>query len=422
MAFKGPQVIKGQGNSGSGAPDKDRVCALVIGGQAATGLALNTPLRIVHPSQAEAVGINASYDANNGILAFDHIEEHFRLAPESELIIMLTARPTTDAGFTGLFAAAGPVDGLIRSQVGKDVKYIFMAFNPTSAVVPSFAANGLVDQVKACLDPAQALIDAHFDEFRYIDGIMLDGWKIDNVASLEDLRDEACPNVSVLVAVDGYNLDTNPAYASLVAVGAASGMFAVRQINENIGSVEVLNPPAAMRGFESYPLGNATRWLSAKLPNFDDISIYPEPVQRDMADKGYIFAGSFNGYEGFYLSGDPTCVDANSDYAYINNNCVWNAAARIVRNAMIPKIRSVLKKDPTTGFLRATTALALQDRAQKRLDVLVNRDLVSAVAVFLDPEQTPSATVPLVVNVQVVKDGILHAMDINLGLFNNISA
>jgi hypothetical protein len=427
-AFDGPDIKKGDGNLGGLPPNKERVLVLVAGGVATNDLPLDTPVRILHPSQAEALGINAAYDANNDILVYDDIVECFRLSPETELIFMLTAQPDGSNGneLKDWFDADGPIEAVLRNTIGKDIKAIFTRWNAASGYNPSYSNYvlnaGLCDEVKDCFAPAQALVDRFFAEFRYIDSIELDGWAIDDEASLDDLREENYPDISINLSVDGY-LETNyPDVSSHVAVGAAMGMFAVRQINENTGSVEVLNPPSAKAGQENYPLDNGIRWPYAALPNGKKINTLTAAVVNDISDKAYIIAGSFPDYPGIYFSGDPTAVASTSDYRYRNNNCVWNAAARLARQAMIPKTRSVLKKNPATGFITGTSAEALRLRGQNKVEQLVKENKCSAVGVFLDPNQTPSDTTPIKARIEVVKDGILHSFEIDLGLFNQISA
>lgn len=418
MSFEGVQINKTDGNLGRLPANTDRVVALVAGGVAVTDKAqLNTPYRLLSVADAEAIGINAAYDANNNLMVYDHIKECFRLNPNAEIILNLVARPTTS--LAALFDDAGVIEAFLRKEEASAVKYVFVAWNPHADFTPAFTSNGACTQVLAAITPAQTMVTKFFNEFRYLDGVMLDGLAIDTISSLQNLRTSyTAPNVSVLIAADAYAVANLEPHA---AIGAAMGMLTIRQINENLGSVEILNRPPAFAGKENYPLDNGTRWTSAHILNKGKVSALPMATQKDLTTKGYIFAASFAGYEGIYFSGDDTCTPIAGDYAFINNNCVWNKAARLTREALIPKVRSILKKDPTTGFLRPTTAAALESLGQKKLDTMVAGNLVSAAKIYINPEQTPSDQVPLLAEVQVVKDGILHTFNVNLGLFNNIT-
>jgi hypothetical protein len=424
MAFDGPQINQSDGNTGSSPEIKDRVIALVIGGVATADLALDTPKVFVHPSQAAALGIDAAYDANNGILVYDQLVEAFRLLGDKsgEVVFMLTARPDGTYGneLKDWFNDDGPVETLLRNDLGKDVKYVFTCFNAAGTYSPTFTNGGLADEVRDSIAPAQALRTRLFEEKRYLHGIMLDGWDMQNVADVEDLRDEAAPNVSVLIAVDGYVLDNYPAYPSLAAVGAAMGMYMVRNINENLGSVELTKPPGAFAGKESFPLGNGIRWEYAALLNGDNINQHVMAVQKALAAKAVIFAGAFADYAGFFFSGDPTCVELASDYAWINRNCVFSEAARLARLGTIPKVRAVMKRNPATGNITGTSAKVIEKAGQKKLNQLLERDLVSDVKFFVSDAQKPSQTVPLKGTVKVIYDEILYALEIDLGLYNTL--
>lgn len=91
--FKGPQQKKTPSTKaailGAGA------FAICLGGVATAELELNTPVKLLQVSDAEALGIDAAYDANHFVLVHTHIVEHFRLAPDRPLVIMLVDRGTS---------------------------------------------------------------------------------------------------------------------------------------------------------------------------------------------------------------------------------------------------------------------------------------------------------------------------------------
>lgn len=414
MAFEGPIINKGSGLDRKAA-NKDRVIMLVCGGVATAGLALNEPIRIVSLAQAEAKGINAAYDAANEIRVYDHLKEIYRLAPTAEVVVAITERPTTNFSW---FEEDGVVEKLLRKPVAKDVKYVFTAWNPEATFSLPASYTGLPNAVIDEIPKAQLLINRFFKEKRYLDGIMLDGFTANDLgANAQDLRENNAPNISVCVALDDFSKNASIKGAS---IGATAGMYCARKIHENLGSVEVQNPPPAFKGQENYPLDNGIRWANAYLIDGTLIDDLPMNVQKDLANKGYVFAGSFADYPGIYLSGDPTACSLQNDFAYITHNCVWNKAAREVRKAMIPKIRSVLKKDPTTGYLKPTTAEALAQRGQKPLDGMVASGECSAAKISINPAQTPNDQVPLKARLQVQINGILHNMEIDIALVNQI--
>ena len=416
MAFSGLQINKGNGNSNRSAENTNKVFLFVAGGVAASDLALNTPTRLVAIEQAEDLGINAAYDAANSVRVYADLSEIFRLDPEAEFIFALVAQPTSDFKW---FEDAGIVEKLLRNPISKDVKAIFTSWNPASSYTPVYTAEGLEDSVLAEIPKAQAMITRFFGEFRYLDGVFLDGYSFEDLAKLEDLRTYNAPNVCVALALDG----ADSAFADKGAsMGVIAGMWSVRYIQENLGSVEVQNPPAAFKGSETYALdSDGLHFPSALLVDGTDVSTLAMAVQNDLDAKGYIFAGSFADFAGFYLSGCPTACSLQNDYAHMNHNSVWNAAARVARAAIIPKTRSVLKLDGETGNLTPTTAEALAIGAQKGLDSMVAAGNCSAAKIAISTDQKPSETEPLKATLEVLLNGILFTAEIDINLVGAIT-
>lgn len=414
MSFTGPNIIKGSGLNRSAA-NKDRVVLLMCGGIATAELALDTPVQLLDLATAESYGIDAAYDAANSIRVYDHIKEAFRLAPDAEIILNLAARPDATEDW---FGTDKEIEMALRKPVCSDVKNVFVAWNFEAAYTPTYTANGLDAVVLADIPKAQALVTRLFNEKRYLENIFLDAFSFDALATLQDLRTLNSPNVLVNIALDGTQAALKDTGASM---GALIGMWCVRNINESLGSVELVSPPSAFKAQENYPLDNGIRFTSALLVDGTAVATLSMAVQSSLTEKGYIFPGSFADYPGVYFNADPTCSSLENDFAYAHHNSIWCKAAREVRIAMIPKIRSILKLDPDTGYLRATTAEALAQRGQIPLDAMLAADLVSAAKITIDPEQTPNDSTPLVAKLQVQKDGILYEMDIDISLVNEIN-
>lgn len=142
--------------------------------------------------------------------------------------------------------------------------------------------------------------------------------------------------------------------------------------------------------------------------------------KKSLTTKGYIYAGSYDGYAGVFYNSSPTAVQIASDYAYIENNRVWNKAARLIRNTLIPEVKGVVKKDPVTGFIKSTTITRWSTLLKKKLEELVAADEISGYDVFIDPKQVLGETSPLNIKAQVVADDIVHEFEVDLGLTDKI--
>jgi hypothetical protein len=193
--------------------------------------------------------------------------------------------------------------------------------------------------------------------------------------------------------------------------------LAVRQVNENLGSVDILNKPPAQRGNESYPLSNGIVWAKPALSGGTDIYTLTNVQVRDLTSKGYVFASSYEGFAGVFFNSSPTATALSSDYAYIENNRVWNKAARIIRTTLIPRIKSTLKKDPNTGYILATAAAGLKAICDASLKTqLIDTNEASGAEAFISPKQIVTESNPLKIRALVVVDDIIHEMTIELGL------
>ena len=141
---------------------------------------------------------------------------------------------------------------------------------------------------------------------------------------------------------------------------------------------------------------------------------------QSLTNKGYIYAGSYQDYPGVYWSSSPTCVEQASDYAFMENNRVWNKGARGIRNAVMPKIKGVLKKDAGTGFIRPTAIASLENLAKKPLEKMVQDNELSGYDVYIDPKQVVNNQTPLKIKATMVMDDIIHEIEVDLGLSTQV--
>lgn len=417
MAFKGPQINRLNGGLGRTNPPSDSVFGIVFGGVAVSGLAqLNQPYRLLSPEDAEVIGINSAYDANNEVLVYYHIKEFFRLAPDAELYIMLVEQSNTQTAISD--TATGSLRTLILSnEAERKIKYLGIVLNPSGTYAPTITDNIDADVLTA-ISKAQELIDDLLESEIFVDGIVLEGRNFGaSINTAHNLRALNKGNVSVCIGADKGVQELDAKYTGTASVGSVLGMLAIRQVNENLGSVDIINKPASKKGNESYSLSDGIVWNSPILSGGTQVGTLTKNQIQDLTNKGYIFAGTYEGFGGVYFNSSPTCTAKSSDYAFIENNRVWNKAARIIRATLIPKMKSVLKKDTTTGFIRPTATASLKamcDAALKKQLVDINE--CSGAEVFINPNQTVDTDNPLVINARVVLDDIIHEMVINLGL------
>ena len=94
-----PNVIfkYANGNLGGVNPSQDGICGLVIQTPVApSGLALGISKALYSLADAEAVGLNAAYDTENGVSAYGEIRDFFgKTGGKGELWIMLVINTTS---------------------------------------------------------------------------------------------------------------------------------------------------------------------------------------------------------------------------------------------------------------------------------------------------------------------------------------
>jgi hypothetical protein len=268
-------------------------------------------------------------------------------------------------------------------------------------------------------------VTAFLGEYLYIDGIFVEGVGAAaamTAADYDDLRTITAPNVSYVIGQDPAVAELNAAYAKRAAVGTVLGSVAVRKIHEDLGSVDIEEKPRSRRGEESYSLSDEDlgRWLSAALSDGTGFKTLTEADQKSITTKGWMYVGSFANYSGFYLNGCPTAVTKDSDYAYFNFNCIWNKAARLIRQTLIPRVRSKVPTDPTTGYLKSTWVSGCESSINAALDAMVSAGNIEDKDVYINPAQAIGEDTPLEVKAQVVVGRIVHEFSVDLGLTNNL--
>ena len=317
MSFEGVNVSQSNGNLGGTAPTEDNVVAIIYAldsDNLPVDVDFNTAYKFIEPADSEAIGFNESHDANNHIRVFGAVQDFFAYAPEGEIWLI-----PVDIAAPATILSLAAVKTALRN----------------AAKVKGFAIAGLAETAfELANDHAelvQAQIAAWATEHRLFDFCILQGNNgvIDEdeetdttwaVGLLPDLRELNAPKISICIAQDPFVAAQDPAYAIAGDVGAILGMIAVRKVNENPGSVDILVKPRLYRADGNYTLTRANRWKEANLSNGVNVKSLSGVAKSALSAKGYIYAGSFEGYSGVFFNGGGTAVALTSDYNSIENN------------------------------------------------------------------------------------------------------
>lgn len=407
--LQGVQINKIDGGLGRENTTNDSVVLLV--GAIPTGSAQIThgkAVKLIQTKDAEDLGMNESFDANNKVLAHYHISEIFRLAPNATVYFLPIAPNTQIAN-----ATAQVISTIKANSEIKGVGYFGFANTLTSVAA-------LVDNLQI------TLVNELKKDGILIDFMLLEGGKATGIGNLNDypnLREKNAENISVIIGQDAHIAGLATEYAGHAAIGSALGMLCVRQVSENIGSTNILNKPDEKKGRALYSLTELglKRFITASLSTGQKISDLTNEQIKSLVGKGYIFVGSYVGASGLYFSGSATCFPKNSDYAYIENNRVWNKAARLIREALAPYLKGKVKKDPSTGYIKSTTIAHWERVCMKAsIERMEAENDISGGDIYISPKQTPTEDTPLKIAVRVVADDIVHSFDVDLSLTNRL--
>lgn len=342
---------------------------------------------ITAPYDAEVLGINESFDANNNCKLYEDIVEFFDFAPTATLY-------------------------LFNSIIKADLKTFINQNKEVKGYGFNVDFNSVAPNVVSAINEQKLIVNEFAAENRLIDFVVIGFDSLDDYS--EDLYSLTAPNVSVCVACSDAS--------GIVRVGSALGMLAARKINENLGSVNIENKPLAKRGTQDYPLTDEVknRWVEAYLPNGETVDSIDKTVLNAIISKGYIVAAAYEGYSGFFFENSYTCIDRESDFAFIENNRTWNKAARIIRATLMPEVKGRVKKDPETGFIASTTVGRWTGLVNKALEKMVVADEISGFDIYINEKQIVTETAPAKVKASIVADGIVHEFEVAVGLTNSI--
>lgn len=405
MSFEGVLFNKSQNGLQKG-ESRDRVCVLVVGAAEIAGRLENyQAVELLQIEDLEELGATAATDKTEKGLLYHHVSEFFRLAPGAS--VYLVTVPVSEKMST--LCASEEFRSVVRDVPGVNT----LAFGGVAAD----------ETLEAAVSAAQLVVDGFTGEHIYIDAVLLEGlggYLKGGVAEFPDLRVMASPNVTVVIGQDPAVASAMAEYGGYAAIGSALGMLAQRAVHENLGSVDVEAKPRLRKGEQDYTLtdGKLDKWLDAALSNGTKFSKLTGADQKRLNALGYVYAGMFAGYGGFFFSNSHTATEADSDYAFIERNAVWNKAARIIRQTLIPRIRSKVQADPATGYIKSTTIADWDGRVRKSLEPMVAAGNIAAFDIYIDPKQLAVSHAPFGIRVKLVADGVVHEFEIDLGFTN----
>ncbi len=401
--LEGTNINKIDGGNGRLSATNNRIFLFVSAMALGTStLTANESVKLIQTKDVEAYGVNAAFDANQKVLAHYHVSEFFRLAPEGTAHFLPVATNSTHTGVVPTILKT-----LKQNPEIKGIGFIgFENQNLASvAALVELLQNDLVKAAKA----DGILIDSVFIEAGSAGALVFNDYP--------DLTTKSAENISVIIGQDTDVAKLDRKYTNHASIGSALGMLAVRKVSENLGSTDIINRPDDKKTEKFYSLTDTAigQFVNAGLSTGEKIEELTDVQIKALKAKGYILIGTYVGAAGMYFSGSETCTSKTSTYATIENNAVWNAAARLIREALAPYIKGKVKKDPATGYIRSTTISHWERVATKAcIERLEGENEISGGSIFIDPKQSPNADTPVKISVTIEADEIAHTFDVDL--------
>ncbi len=347
-----------------------------------SGIALGQTVKLTSLTDAEAYGINESYDSTNSLSVYRHISEFYRMFPNGTLYLMLYSGDM-EAAFAEQYAKKLIIDA------NGEIRILGIANTPAAATEEYL--NGFPEDVFGSIQLGQQLYDWAFSTFRPCQ-IILEGrdFNAANAASALNLRNITISNqvleafkVSVCIAQDWKFADGLDAIRKKMAdLGTMLGSIAKKAVNENIGEVEGGNLVDTTNN----------KWLVAGLSNHQTIAGWDSQLEA-LDSKGYIFAISYTGIAGYYWNNDHTCTPIKKDKdGYFNEYTisygrVHDKAVRDLRTCLLPKVKSTQPVDPDTGKLPQALVTYFERLADDDVfNAMAAEGLITAGKTTVDPE------------------------------------
>ncbi len=387
-------VISSGNPSGNVRPADRRVSALIGHGVAvADKIALGDVKTVFSLKQAEVdLGLNAAYDVANKVPVWYNIKEFYRKAPKGTKLYLMLVDGTHTAGALDLPYADifEDTDELYAKKLilagGGEIYQLGGMMNPPTGYVGA-DLNGLDADAYAAIGKAQDLY-AWADERFMPCNIVLEGYGLNGTAAAAAALNELTSNrVSVVIGQDYDYAETLDAIGQLhAAVGTALGSIAYAKVSQNIGDCE-----------------DTSLVISDAKGNFATPGLSDHTICKERGDdldtldgKGYLFAYNMIGLNGARWNGDYVCAPAEEDsegilsVASISDGRTLDEIRRRLRAAMLPKVRTNQKLDPTTGKLSPGAVQYFNKLGDQVFETLAAQNEISGGETQVNPDSNLS--------------------------------
>lgn len=375
-------VIIGKGQIGVNTlTSGDGISGLIIPQTAQpSALFLENGVRTFYTSaDVKKAGYTETYDFANNTSVSRHLMEFYRMGNEGKKLYVLMVPDITT--MQDIIENPNMAKKLLIYAKG-EIKQLGICGKTTGEIV---YVDGLPTDVFASIPKAQSLYDWSYAN-HFPCNILLEGYAYKgpaaSVADLRAIENVNADKVSIVIGQDFKRASTKTLLAKKYAeVGTALGTLAKATVEQNIGDNEAFNLTDAKKGVWLVP------GLSSNEANetvFDDL--------QTLENKGYIFGLNYSGIEGVRWNGDHVCAEIIQDTdGNINEHTIaygrtHDKAMRLLRTALLPKVKKSYPVDPTTGKLPIGVQKYFKGIGDAVFAGMVRRKEISSGEMFVDPE------------------------------------
>lgn len=361
----------------------------------------NEVKRIFRPEDLEPYGITEDSTNDNYRLAYWHVSEAFRLAPNGTLYVQLGV-PASD---------------------GTTAATIVSAFNQAEDKLRLFAAVKSTTELSATeVEAFQSALDSIFVS------------EVQPIRCVVTFKKEATGLLPDFSADDNYRVMVDVAN-DLTAGGLAKSIFdgslgmcgAAGTFLGQLLRLSVHQKPS----WREYPVNGSGRWELLGDINGASVETKTTAEIEAYSTEGLNLVVRTRRATDAYISNARMAGDTSDDYAIITHGRVIDKAATLAYDSLITALDSPVYVDPTTGFMTAETVAQIEQRAYDAINnnmvigkAGTNVELVVDPAtgslpiesVYVDPTQNVLQTEKVVVQIRLIPVGAAKFITVDIGL------
>ncbi len=392
--FPGVNITLENGNLGAIASTNDGIVGMMISGIDDSIVPFETPKQIFSLKEAEDLGINEAYDADNSVLVYKQIKDFYEQAGNgAELWFIIIGNTVLMADYVDKTKAYAPA--LLDAAEGK-IRALGISRVP-DATYNATTTHGIDDDVWNAMANAQLLADEYALQMKPLRILIGARQWTGVVADLQDLSELTNNRVALsLVGESSGSNETN--------IGYILGRIASIPVQRNIGRVK----------------DNAVINTTAYLSDGTTVDSHNSEIEA-IHTKGYILLRKYVNRGGYYFVDDPMATAETDDYHSLARGRVIDKALVLTYNTYVEEVNNEVEIN-TDGTLKASYVKALQASIENNINqTMTAYSEISSVKCTIDPTQNILSTNKLEISISIIPVGYAKEINVKLGFSNPLN-